>query len=68
MRNDLLRKAVTNAVEKALGDAVICTRCGATLATYADKCSAALDDPCPGFVTIEDVRLPITRRIYGLRA
>lgn len=38
---------------EALGNAVICDRCGATLATYADKCSAALDDPCPGFAAIE---------------
>lgn len=32
---------------------VICTRCGATLDTYADKCSADLSDPCPGFMSIE---------------
>jgi hypothetical protein len=31
----------------------ICHRCGATLATYADKCSADLSDACPGFLAIE---------------
>jgi len=31
------------------GDRQICTRCDATVSTYGDKCSAALDDPCEGF-------------------
>lgn len=35
---------------------VICTRCGATLDTYADSCTADLDDACPGFVTIENAK------------
>lgn len=43
-------------VEGKLGSSVICTRCGATLDTYADACSADLADPCPGFMTIENVR------------
>ena len=41
-------------VEAKLGSSVICSRCGATLATYADECSADLADPCPGFMTVED--------------
>ena len=44
----------TQPAEAVLGDQVICDRCGATMATYADACTAALDDPCPGFLTIED--------------
>lgn len=40
-------------IETALGSAVICDRCGATLATYHDACRAGLDDPCPGFQAIE---------------
>ena len=40
-------------VEDYCGDRVICERCGAKLATYADKCSAAVADPCPGFLAIE---------------
>ena len=46
-------------VEAALGDGrVICERCGATLATFADRCTASLDDACPGFVAIEEAGKP----------
>lgn len=44
----------TQPAELVLGDSVICDRCDATLPTYADKCSAALDDACPGFQAIEN--------------
>lgn len=51
----------TQGVETVLGDRVICDRCGAKLATYADACIAALDDACPGFVEIESaVRVATT--------
>lgn len=40
-------------IERTIGAAEICARCHATLATYHDACSAMLDDPCPGFETIE---------------
>lgn len=41
-------------VEDALDDGrVICDRCGATLWTYAEKCTADLADACPGFQAIE---------------
>lgn len=43
----------TQPAEAVLGRSVICDRCGATLATYADRCSARLDDACPGFIAIE---------------
>jgi hypothetical protein len=43
----------TKPAEAVLGDAVICDRCGATMATYADDCSAPLDEACPGFLAIE---------------
>lgn len=46
-------------VEKALGEGhVICDHCGATLATYADQCSAYLADRCPGFEAIEAASHP----------
>ena len=32
-----------------------CPRCGASSLTMADKCSAALDDPCPGFTETEAI-------------
>ncbi|MDX2265418.1 MAG: hypothetical protein NW215_10650 [Hyphomicrobiales bacterium] len=31
----------------------VCPRCLATGVNMADKCSARLDDPCPGFQAIE---------------
>lgn len=40
-------------VEQSLGDSVICRKCGATLATYADTCKADLSEVCPGFFVIE---------------
>lgn len=36
---------------------VICARCGATLDTLADKCSADLDDACPGFLAIDAAKM-----------
>lgn len=56
----------TKPAEAILGDSVICVRCGATMATYADKCSADLDDACPGFVRIEEaVAIARTSRAGG---
>ncbi len=43
-------------VEHTLGDSVICTRCEATLKTFAAVCSAGLSDPCPGFLAIEKAK------------
>jgi len=40
-------------VREHLAGQVICTRCGATADTYNAACTARLDDPCPGFRTIE---------------
>jgi hypothetical protein len=51
-------EAEHNRVEATLGDAVICDRCGATLATYFRTCSADVTDACPGFLTIEEARKP----------
>lgn len=43
-------------------DKVICNRCGATLRTFADQCDAELDDPCPGFKAIDDVKQAFYRQ------
>jgi ribosomal protein L40E len=40
-------------VESALNGFVICGKCGATLQTYADKCTADLQEACGGFKEIE---------------
>jgi hypothetical protein len=53
-------------VGHALGDGVICDRCGATLDTYGDACTAALDDPCPGFMAVENA-LPAPLQLFGQR-
>jgi len=42
-----------HAARESLGNSVICERCGATFSTYDDTCPAPLDEPCPGFLTIE---------------
>lgn len=51
-----LRERVDALVRQRIGARVICGRCGATLATYADKCSADLDERCPGFNAIDLVQ------------
>lgn len=43
-------------VAKKLGTDPICDRCGATVDTFADDCSAELDDPCPGFLAIDKAK------------
>ena len=43
-------------VERSLGDAVICRNCGATLMTYAEACTADLQELCPGFLAIEQAK------------
>jgi len=35
------------------GDRQICDRCGATVSTYGDRCSAPLDEACEGFQTYD---------------
>lgn len=55
MSDPLIMKAVDLAYER-LGKAVICQRCGATCATMGDVCTAALEDPCEGFVLYDAAR------------
>lgn len=43
-------------VEISLGDSVICRICSASLKTYADACTAGLQEQCPGFVAIEQAK------------
>lgn len=68
--NDQDAEALMNAeqqhVEKKL-PGVICKRCGATLASYADKCDAALDQLCPGFNAIEKTKRQFWDAHYGIR-
>jgi hypothetical protein len=51
------RVAEATFIDLALGQrAVICHRCGATLETYSETCSAPLNKTCPGFNAIEEAR------------
>lgn len=43
-------------VAKSLGNATICTLCGATLESFAETCTASLQDLCPGFTAIEQAK------------
>lgn len=60
------RRLVHDRVAAALADKVICERCGATFKTMNDVCSADLLDPCPGFVAIDEVQVPIEREVFRL--
>jgi ribosomal protein L40E len=43
-------------VERSLGDSVICQKCKATLETFADACTAGLQEQCPGYLAIEQAK------------
>lgn len=58
-----LREQVHRLVSQRLGDVVICTRCGAKLATYADKCEADLDERCPGFNVVDRVQMDAEKEV-----
>lgn len=49
-------KAERDFVERSLGDSVICPTCNATLNTFADACTAGLQEPCPGYLAIENAK------------
>jgi hypothetical protein len=40
-------------IKRELAKRVICTDCGCTLATFAERCIADLSARCPGFEAIE---------------
>ncbi len=44
---------------------VICGKCGATLETFDNVCSAALDEQCPGFLAIEQATAEWRRKRAG---
>jgi ribosomal protein L40E len=58
-----LRERVVAMVERKLAGKVICARCGATIKTYADKCSADLDERCPGFEAVDIVQMAAEREV-----
>jgi hypothetical protein len=66
MKTSEKRKIVNDRVAAALGDEIICERCGATFKTMNDACSADLLDPCPGFLRIDAVQVPIEHEVFRL--
>jgi hypothetical protein len=66
MKTSEKRKLVCERVTAALGDEVICNRCSATLKTMNVACTADLLDPCPGFLRVDAVQVPIEREVFRL--
>lgn len=58
-----LRERVVRLVEQRLAGVTICTRCGATIQTYADKCEADLDERCPGFNVVDRVQVDAEKEV-----
>jgi hypothetical protein len=48
-------------VAQALAGETICGRCGATFATYQDRCEANLGEQCPGAVQIAQANARASR-------
>jgi len=66
-KRDLRQSQICNEVEAVLGNSIICGRCRCTFPEMADKCTAPLEEPCPGFNRIDEVRRPIVARVYGFK-
>lgn len=66
MRMSEARNMIHDRVATALGDGSICERCGATFKTMNDVCTADLLDPCPGFLAIDKVQVPIEAEVLKL--
>lgn len=66
MKTSEKRRLVHERVTAILGDEMICDRCGATFKTMNEACTADLLDPCPGFLRIDTVQVPIEREVFRL--
>jgi ribosomal protein L40E len=58
-----LREHVAALVRQRIGPGVICSRCQATLATYAAACTADLAERCPGFNAIDLVQMRAEKEV-----
>lgn len=58
-----LRQRVFELVRARMGTGIICARCGATYATYSDKCSADLAERCPGFNAVDLVQMRAEKEV-----
>jgi hypothetical protein len=58
-----LREQVQLLVRQRIGTGIICPRCGCTFATYSDKCTAPLDERCPGFNAVDLVQMRAEKEV-----
>jgi len=58
-----LRERVQELVRQRMGTGIICPQCGASYATYSDKCSADLDERCPGFNAVDLVQMRAEKEV-----
>jgi tRNA(Ile2) C34 agmatinyltransferase TiaS len=58
-----LRQRVQELVRARIGTGIICPRCGATFASYGDKCEAAFDERCPGFNAVDLVQMRAEKEV-----
>lgn len=66
MKTSEKRKLVHDRVAAILGEDQICDRCAATFKTMNKRCTAELIDPCPGFLRVDEVQVPIEREVFRL--
>jgi len=58
-----LRERVVMLVRQRIGPGIICPRCQATLATYAEACTADLAERCPGFNAVDLVQMRAEKEV-----
>lgn len=58
-----LKEQVEAMARQALFGRRICDRCGATFASFADKCEAGLDETCPGARAIANAQAEAARQL-----
>lgn len=58
-----LRERVQVLVRQRMGSGIICSRCGATFASYGEKCSADLAERCPGFNAVDLVQMRAEKEV-----
>lgn len=58
-----LRERVQELVRQRIGPGVICPRCQATFATYAEACKADLAERCPGFNAVDLVQMRAEKEV-----
>lgn len=58
-----LRERVQLLVRQRIGTGIICSRCGATFASYSEKCMADLAERCPGFNAVDLVQMRAEKEV-----